>query len=130
MKRLTIIIFLLSILTSSCIQNNGYIGNIFGKWKLIKYSTNHTEKIIDNIYFSFQNDIISVHNISLDYNIPEIFYGNFKEFNDSIYIGNFNYNSGILNSFGFEADNYLKAEVNKRNMIFQKGDTIWVFKKF
>lgn len=65
MKRALYIIILIITLcfTTSCVQNRGFIGDLFGQWRLeqIEYDNNSLE--CDTIFFAFQTNIIQVRNI-------------------------------------------------------------------
>lgn len=59
MKRLTLILpLLIAMLLSSC-QNDGYIGEIFGTWRVESYTRDGVEMKIGPTTFSFQNNIVN-----------------------------------------------------------------------
>ena len=49
---------LLVVAVTSCTQNDGYIGPIFGKWQLTEMWEGQTMTPHDSIYYNFQTDII------------------------------------------------------------------------
>lgn len=72
MKRLLYTVILTALLGCmvSCMQNDGYIGPLFGQWRLEEVATeNHIEEC-DTIFFSFQSNLFQVRKIiynSYDY---------------------------------------------------------------
>lgn len=66
MKRL-LYIFTWVILTcsiTSCMQNNGYIGPLFGQWRLEKIESNNIAEECDTVFFAFQSDIFSIRKVN------------------------------------------------------------------
>lgn len=51
-------------ITTSCLQNDGYIGELFGQWRLesIEYESNTFA--CDTVFFAFQSDIIQVRKVN------------------------------------------------------------------
>lgn len=73
----------LGITVTSCTQNDGYIGPIFGKWQLIEMWEGETMTPHDNIYYNFQTDVILVQLVHRSVNVTDAYYGNFvKEGNE------------------------------------------------
>ena len=73
----------LGIAVTSCTQNDGYIGPIFGKWQLIEMWEGETMTPHDNIYYNFQTDVILVQLVHREVNVTDAYYGNFvKEDNE------------------------------------------------
>lgn len=75
MKKTTIftplLIILLSALTA-CTQNEGYIGDLFGLWRLEEISDGTTVEECDTIFMAFQADVFQVRRvnyISYDYTL-------------------------------------------------------------
>lgn len=75
MKKTTIftplLVILLSALTA-CTQNEGYIGDLFGLWRLEEISDGTTVEECDTIFMAFQADVFQVRRvnyISYDYTL-------------------------------------------------------------
>lgn len=62
MKNLAYIIILIVALTvaTSCTQNNGYIGPLFGQWRLEKLTSDTIEEKCDTVFFAFQSDVFQI----------------------------------------------------------------------
>lgn len=81
-KLLTPVLLLLLLLGSSCTQNNGYIGPVFGSWSLVEISEDGTSLgLIDETVFSFQNEVVQVARISSEFQ-RDTRYGNFSVSDD------------------------------------------------
>ncbi len=55
---------------SSCMQNNGYIGDLWGQWRLENIMTDNKTEECDTVFFSFQSDVFQVRKViynSYDY---------------------------------------------------------------
>lgn len=71
----------LGITVTSCTQNDGYIGPIFGKWQLTEMWKGETVTPHDSIYYNFQTSVILVqlvHRYGIE-NSTENYYGNFEK---------------------------------------------------
>lgn len=65
MKRTTIFATLLIILSAlaSCTQNEGYIGDLFGIWRLEEITYGTTVEECDTIFMAFQADVFQVRRV-------------------------------------------------------------------
>ncbi len=76
----------LGITVTSCTQNDGYIGPIFGKWQLTEMWKGETVTPHDSIYYNFQTSVIMVqvvHRNGLE-NLTDGYYGNFVKEDDTL----------------------------------------------
>ncbi len=65
-KLLSSILVILSLcMASSCTQNNGYIGLLFGQWRLHEITSATTTEVVDTIFLSFQAEVFQIR--SIDY---------------------------------------------------------------
>lgn len=62
MKKIIYIIALITALcfTSSCMQNNGYIGELFGQWRLEQIVTDTIVENCDTVFFAFQSNLFQM----------------------------------------------------------------------
>lgn len=51
---------------TSCMQNDGYIGELYGQWRLEKIVSPDTTHACDTVFWAFQADIFSIRKV--DYN--------------------------------------------------------------
>lgn len=72
---------------SSCIQNGGNIGKIFGKWVVIRIEGDNMDPPSQDgdLYFSFQKDVLKVQRDKGHHDIAEIF-GSFRMEDDKLYL--------------------------------------------
>lgn len=78
MKRLTytLILPLLTMLfMSSCTQNGGHIGAIFGRWHLVSIEADNMEapELTDDIYWAFQSDVVQMQMTRDHHEVSQIF---------------------------------------------------------
>ena len=68
MKRIFYLIFLIASFgcITSCMQNNGYIGDLYGIWRLESITANGTTEECDSVFFAFQSDIIQIRKVTYD----------------------------------------------------------------
>lgn len=67
----------LSLIVSSCTQNGGYIGDLFGRWHLVEIEANNMEAPAQagEIYWAFQGDMFQMqldrgeHSVSTTYGL-------------------------------------------------------------
>ena len=69
MKRIIYIVALLATLcaTSSCLQNNGYIGELFGQWRLEKIVTGEKVEPCDTVFFAFQSNLFQMRKANFNF---------------------------------------------------------------
>ncbi len=132
----------LGVAITSCTQNDGYIGPIFGKWQLTEMWENGTMTPHDSIFYNFQTSIIQiqlVHRSGLN-NSTDNFYGNFVKENGELRFNimepswvEFVLPSVLkLEPVGAEHMNMFHIEtLNSSKMILTRGeDERFVFRKF
>lgn len=91
MKKLIFLAILLPLL-SSCTQNDGHIGHLFGFWQIesIEVDGDPEPGYGQNLFVSFQNDIVMFQTMYTDVHEWAEYYGTFKEQDDGISL-NFTY---------------------------------------
>lgn len=92
MKRIVYFIILLIALssTTSCMQNNGYIGDLFGQWRLEYIEYDNTQHPCDTVFYSFQSDIIQVRKVIEKYDYLTIT-GLYTHENDMLKVNFYNH---------------------------------------
>ena len=50
-------------MTSSCMQNNGYIGDLFGQWRLENICHDNVVEECDTVFFAFQSDVMQIQKV-------------------------------------------------------------------
>lgn len=80
-----LLLFLLA--HTSCLQNGGNIGDIFGKWVLVRIDGDNIKPPVQNgnLFLSFQKDVIKIQRDNGHHGISEIF-GSFQIDNDFLYL--------------------------------------------
>jgi hypothetical protein len=88
MKRLLNILLLLTALSfmSGCTHNNGDIGDWFGTWKLQSIDINGVadESYQANVFWKFQNDIISMAQANDELHTADTRYGTWTQHDDQL----------------------------------------------
>ncbi len=86
MIRRALIVLFVGIALSSCTQNDGYIGLLFGKWQLIEIWEDETMTQHDNLYYNFQTSVIMVQVVYRDgiENAAGLYYGNYERDGDEL----------------------------------------------
>lgn len=133
---------LLGVAITSCTQNDGYIGPIFGKWQLTEMWEDGTMTPHDSIYYNFQTSIIQLQVVyrSSFGNISDSFYGNFSKENGELRF-NIVEPSSVpitlpavlkLKPMGEENVNVFQIEtLNSSRMVLTRGENErFVFRKF
>lgn len=128
------IFLLFAILTSSCLHNNGDIGNLFGKWKLISIETDDETLVFDDIYVNFQNQVFSIQEIYSDNHMVTDIYSSYQNINDTIYVWDF-YFKGTNNHLPEkimmkEKDSFYIRENSNKSLILKNENHIWNFRKW
>lgn len=136
------LLLLLGVAITSCTQNDGYIGPIFGKWQLTEMWEDGTMTPHDSIYYNFQTSVIQlqlVHRSGIE-NSTESYYGSFVEENNelSFNIVEPSWVSGSLPAvfklkpMGEENINVFQIEtLNSSRMVLTRGENErFVFRKF
>lgn len=125
---------LLVFITTSCLQNNGNIGNFFGKWKLYSMETEDDQIPFDDIYVNFQSQVFGIQEIYTDNHESTELYSSYKTVEDSIYVWNFCYteeNVHLFEKLNIEKkDAFYIRENTKKSLILEKGKYRWLFKKW
>ncbi|MFI3240504.1 MAG: lipocalin-like domain-containing protein, partial [Bacteroidales bacterium] len=93
MKKLTtniatlLIISLMSIIISSCTQNDGNIGELFGSWYIESIEIDGVESVSydGNIFFAFQNSVTTMTQVD-EYNERTTRYGSWSMTDDILYL--------------------------------------------
>lgn len=82
-----LLFFCLLLAQGSCVQNGGNIGNVFGKWVLVKIEGDNTDPPAQtgDIYFSFQKDVIQLQRDNGHHSISEA-YGLFRIDENILYL--------------------------------------------
>lgn len=139
------LVLLLGVAITSCTQNDGYIGPIFGKWQLIEMWEDGTMTPHDSIYYNFQTSVIQiqlVHRNGIE-GWSDKYYGSFVKENDEL---RFNITEPKplnpekpelpavfkLEPMGKEHVNVFHIEtLNSSRMVLTRGDNeCFVFRKF
>ena len=86
MIRRALIVLFVGIALSSCTQNDGYIGLLFGKWQLIEIWEDETMTQHDNLYYNFQTSVIMVQVVYRGgiENAAGLYYGNYERDGDEL----------------------------------------------
>lgn len=145
MKRIAYLIILLTALccTTSCMQNNGYIGDLFGQWRLEYVEYDNTQHNCDTVFYSFQSNVIQVRKVFNKYEYTT-FTGLYTHLNDMLKVDFYNYwgnevtteeemNSMIrdLNTILIEESSplFTVEYLDCRDMILQYNNRRYVFTK-
>ncbi len=142
MARRILLGVLLAVAITSCTQNDGYIGPIFGKWQLTEMWKGQTMTPHDSIYYNFQTSIIQlqlIHRQGIS-NISESFYGNYEKENGELrfsIVEPSSYPAVLpdvfnLKPMGIDNVNVFHIEtLNSSKMVLTRGeDERFVFRKF
>ena len=122
-------IILSIIFLCNCTQNNGNIGDIFGKWQLQNATTNSEVFHLNNIYFNFQATVFEIQQRIGDHGINNQ-YGVFNIYEDSLYINlenNFIINDEITLS---KNESFTIELLNKKKLIISNKEISLEFRKF
>lgn len=132
-KYIFLVILSVSSFWGGCTQNDGYIGDLWGKWQLRQIIQNGNTQNVDTIFYNFQNDIISLQRLLLNANPPEVLYGQFVHEGDSLFI----YMRDELNDdrmplFGLNSrESRLKVkELTSKKLILNYKDEFWILRKY
>ncbi len=85
MKRQLLIALVLASFCTSCVQPNGYIGDLFGMWQLVEMWNGDEVEQRDDIFYSFQSSVIDVRLVRRESNLSIEFYGDYICEDDSIF---------------------------------------------
>lgn len=127
---------------TSCTQNDGYIGPIFGKWQLTEMWEGGVMTPHDSLYYNFQTSIIQlqlVHRYGIG-NESDSFYGNYVKENGELRFSLIEPSTSYtvlppvfkLKPMGIENVNVFHIEtLNSSKMVLTRGeDERFVFRKF
>ena len=124
-----IYIILLIVLLASCTQNDGHIGPIFGKWQLREIKEGETCKNVNNIFYSFQNNIIATSYV-FESTKTLIVYGVFQIKDDSLYI-QMSENTNPFIDFGLPHDTTsFQISIHHNKMILERNQKRLTFRKY
>ena len=94
MKRLIYIaLTIITVTLTSCMQNGGNIGHLYGQWRLEEVKHDNITTACDTVFFSFQSDVFQIRKIiynSYDYSV---FMGLYEHQDDVIKFNIYNHNS-------------------------------------
>lgn len=140
---LTIAMCCMSSLTS-CMQNNGYIGDLWGQWRLEEITTDKMVEECDTVFFSFQSNVFQVRKViysSYDYTA---FTGLYERSDEMIKFDFLNFNSNdivtpedsaamlqeLQRLYIYEVSPTFDIKsLNRNNMILQHNNHEYYFKK-
>lgn len=140
---LTITMCCMSSLTS-CMQNNGYIGDLWGQWRLEEITTDKMVEECDTVFFSFQSNVFQVRKViysSYDYTA---FTGLYERSDEMIKFDFLNFNSNdivtaedsaamlqeLQRLYIYEVSPTFDIKsLNRNNMILQHNNHEYYFKK-
>lgn len=125
-------------LLTSC-QENGDISQLYGQWALKTSVINGENMEHDNLYFSFQGQVVWAKSVStVNHTFNDVF-GSFSHVGDSI-VMNFVQKSELTTpqslieeKFGFSDADNVRVRIKKmdsRELVLSEGENIWVFEKF
>lgn len=134
------LVLLLGVAITSCTQNDGYIGPIFGKWQLTEMWEDGIMTPHDSIYYNFQTSVIQLQLVRRSgiENVSYAYYGSFVKENEEL---RFNIVEPLndqlpavfkLKPMGKENINVFHIEtLNSSRMILTRGENErFVFRKF
>lgn len=94
MKQLIyILLIVIGATLTSCMQNGGNIGYLYGQWRLEEVTYDNTTSVCDTVFFSFQSDVFQIRKIiynSYDYSV---FMGLYQHSDNHIKFNIYNHNS-------------------------------------
>ncbi|MBQ5750970.1 MAG: lipocalin-like domain-containing protein, partial [Bacteroidaceae bacterium] len=71
-KLIYIVLAFIAVTLTSCMQNNGNIGYLFGQWRLEEVKHDNITTECDTVFFSFQSNVFQIRKIiydSYDYSV-------------------------------------------------------------
>ena len=124
---------LLLLLAASC-QNNGYLGDLFGRWQLTSLETATETTTYDSIYYSFQGIIFEARRINADY-VNTVNFGEFTHHADSINVRLYSTKAERIKAtykLTDTIDCFTVLELNHRRMVLRsrQSDQIYTFIKY
>lgn len=114
----------------SCVQNNGNIGLIFGKWQLSKVITPESQVSYPHIFYNFQNNIIETLHIIDQRDYVQAF-GNFILNEDSLYINmKQNFNTDVDYQLPKQNCAFKIKQLTNNILVLSIEDKEWILKKY
>ena len=92
-KLIYIALTIITVTLTSCMQNGGNIGYLYGQWRLEEVKHDNVTTACDTVFFSFQSDVFQIRKIiynSYDYSV---FMGLYEHQDDVIKFNIYNHNS-------------------------------------
>ena len=92
-KLIYIALTIITVTLTSCMQNGGNIGHLYGQWRLEEVKHDNITTACDTVFFSFQSDVFQIRKIiynSYDYSV---FMGLYEHQEDVIKFNIYNHNS-------------------------------------
>ena len=67
---------------ASCTDNNGDIGDWFGTWKMTSMATDESIESVDDIFWKFQNNVVSIIKVDDDQHLNQESFGTWAQTGD------------------------------------------------
>lgn len=92
-KLIYILLVFIAVTLTSCMQNNGNIGYLFGQWRLEEVKHDNITTECDTVFFSFQSNVFQIRKIIYDSYDYSVFMGLYEHQDDVIKFNIYNHNS-------------------------------------
>ncbi len=130
MNRYIISSLLLFFCLTSCVQNNGNIGDLFGLWNLkeIAQSDNINTTIPNTHFIAFQSSVVSLRLVDPHTSVAREAHGSYQRERDSIHLQITDGEQNLYESFGFEGPNTsFRLTLSKKRMLLERDEEQWTF---
>lgn len=133
-----LLFFFLLFLFVSC-QNDGYIGNLYGQWRLDSSCVDGVTKENENLYLSFQGQVVMARSVNDKSHSTNDVAGGFIQKDDSLFMVFYQPNSYttphhlIEQKFRFEDSGNVRLYIlslSDSKMCLSSGNDKWLFSKY
>lgn len=124
------LLFILLLIATSCVHNNGNIGPLMGRWQLQTFSDSSIDTTVNNLFLSFQGEVTEIRQIN---NYTEsVVYGNFIQDGDHLLLYFSLGETNLCNQFGLDglSDTLSIDYLSSKKLTLSKGDKSWQLRKF
>ena len=143
-KLIYIALTIITVTLTSCMQNGGNIGYLYGQWRLEEVVHDNDTTACDTVFFSFQSDVFQIRKIIYDTYDYSVFMGLYQHQDDVIKFNIYNHNSKEILSdedkqiaLSDISSLYIDTlfplfniiELDNRYMTLEYNDNLYYFKK-
>jgi hypothetical protein len=127
-------ILLSLLLMTACTQNNGHIGDLFGRWQLLEITTPDATVTADGtLFLCFQNAVVKFQHYKPEVHASAGYYGTFVHTDDSLFTRLSHDDAAVLDAFLISNrvdPAFAVKQLDRKHLTLAAGDTTWVFRKY